>query len=367
MQINQMLMTTMLLFYSNSSYSSQGSETEEASNLESNQLGGVYTIQPAESGSELYVDAYEDSKDYRLVLRGEQKNDSQKWIFTYKGEFGNGDAKTYTIQHFRNKRYVDAWEQKSKDYSLVTRKGVTRKEPQPDGSQEWVLFPIGDNEYLIMQKKTARFVDAYTNTKDNRLVTRDYQDDGSQEWLINIDTDDLEFQSMEYLTNELQPPPAEPYLLEAHIFGNDTSITQSEEFKTERNIKKISFWEHTLGLSVTVGMEFTAGVPTVSQTGGSIEVSASTELMWGNELEEEQKFSATRTLTVPPRSAVKASFYSAKTTLDVPYIMYFKSKATDAVHESYGVWHGTDYANTRYQMEQVPEGLDHPECKTPFL
>merc|ERR1712060_379452 len=80
-------------------------------------LSGTYTVVQGENNR--YLDAWlTDSKDYSVVTRGEQNDDTQKWIFT---RVGAAIDQTYTIQQKENNRYLDAWLTDSKDYSVVTR------------------------------------------------------------------------------------------------------------------------------------------------------------------------------------------------------------------------------------------------------
>lgn len=130
---------------------------------------GTYTIQQKSTGR--YVDAYETVKDYALVTRSWQNDGSQHWILT---PLGNN---TYSIQQKKTSRYVDAYEN-SNNYGLVTRP------VQNNSSQQWVLTPLGNNTYTIQQKKTGRYVDAYENSDDYALVTRPWQNNSSQQWII---------------------------------------------------------------------------------------------------------------------------------------------------------------------------------------
>ena len=88
----------------------------------------------------------------------------------------------YTIQQKVNRRYVDAWiKGGSKDYRLVTRNW------QNDATQQWRIMPVeGDPDtYTIQQKINMRYVDAHENGKhDYGLVTRRAQSNDTQKWII---------------------------------------------------------------------------------------------------------------------------------------------------------------------------------------
>lgn len=137
--------------------------------------GGTYTIRQRSNGR--YVDAHVTSdRDYLLVTRTRQDNDTQRWIITPLG--GN----VYTIQQKSNGRYVDAHVTSGRDYELVTRKR------QDNDTQRWILQRIGRHTYTIQQKSNGRYVDAHQHAGRNyALVTRTRQDNDTQRWVIRLD------------------------------------------------------------------------------------------------------------------------------------------------------------------------------------
>merc|ERR1711953_912559 len=77
-------------------------------------LSGTYTVMQVET--DRYLDAHLNAgNDYSVVTRGEQSDDTQKWIFTRVGD------KIYTIQQKKNNRYLDAHLDNGNEYSVVTR------------------------------------------------------------------------------------------------------------------------------------------------------------------------------------------------------------------------------------------------------
>ena len=135
-------------------------------------LSGVYTIQQA--SNERFIDAHEiESKDFSLVTRPFQRNDTQKWFVKHITD------NMYTIQQKSNNRFVDAHEILSKDFKVVTRT------QQNNDTQKWIIKNIDDNIYTIQQKSSGRFWEAYENQdKDFRVVTRKQQNINAQNWII---------------------------------------------------------------------------------------------------------------------------------------------------------------------------------------
>ncbi len=135
-------------------------------------VSGLYTIQQKSSGR--FMDAHEiEGKDFSLVTRPAQTDDTQRWTITDMGD------RTCTIQQKSNGRFVDAHEIAEKDFAMVTRPA------QNNDTQRWVLTALGDETYTIRQKSNGRFADAYeTAGKDYVVVTRPDQNDDTQRWVI---------------------------------------------------------------------------------------------------------------------------------------------------------------------------------------
>ena len=137
---------------------------------------GLYTIQQQSNGR--FVDAHEYSgKDFGLVTRLAQNNDTQKWVLVRVG--GPYTGGLYTIQQKSNGRFVDAYQSSGHDFALVTRNANN------NDSQRWIVTPLGNNMFTIQQKSSGRFMDAHEiEEKDFALVTRPAQNNDTQRWLI---------------------------------------------------------------------------------------------------------------------------------------------------------------------------------------
>ncbi|MGH9222650.1 MAG: RICIN domain-containing protein [Acidimicrobiales bacterium] len=137
-------------------------------------VGAVYTIRQASSGR--FVDAHEIAdKDFAIVTRPDQGNDTQRWVAL--PLFGH--LSTYTLQQLSSRRFMDAHESAAKDFAVVTRP------PQANDTQRWVLAPGEDGAFTVVQLSSARFVDAHEITeKDFAVVTRPSQANDTQRWLF---------------------------------------------------------------------------------------------------------------------------------------------------------------------------------------
>lgn len=72
----------------------------------------------------------------------------------------------------------------AEDYRVVTR------DFQDNNTQRWVVTPIDDGSFTIRQRSTGQFVDAHEyDGMDFGLVTRPYQDNDTQRWLFDREND----------------------------------------------------------------------------------------------------------------------------------------------------------------------------------
>lgn len=134
-------------------------------------VGGVFTIQQQSNGR--FMDAHEyDAKDFAVVTRPAQNNETQRWMLTHVGG-------PFTIQQQSNDRFLDAYEQAGKDFALVTRQA------KGTAAQQWVLTSVGPNLFTVQQRSNGRFMDAHEiEGKDFALVTRPAQNNATQQWTL---------------------------------------------------------------------------------------------------------------------------------------------------------------------------------------
>lgn len=142
---------------------------------QSTPLSGSYTIQQA--SSKRYVDAHEEaSNDYNVVTRKRQKNDSQAWVFESAGR------NRYRIKQKNTARYLDAHENPQNDFQLVTRPR------QSNDTQIWQVVKdtqMGQWQFTVQQMSNNRSVDAHEHQgNDYGVVTRNRQNNSTQRWII---------------------------------------------------------------------------------------------------------------------------------------------------------------------------------------
>jgi hypothetical protein len=93
---------------------------------------GTWEIRQKSNGR--YLDAHEiSSKDYAVVTRPVQNNDTQRWLLD---RFQSATGTFYRIRQKSSGRYLDAHEISSKDYAVVTRPF------QSNDTQRWTRTPV---------------------------------------------------------------------------------------------------------------------------------------------------------------------------------------------------------------------------------
>lgn len=137
------------------------------------QVGTVFVIRQKSSGR--FLDAHEGSDDdFRIVTRTAESNATQKWVSMPDA------AGSVTLRQLSNRRFMDAHEIEEKDFALVTR-------PRQDNdTQRWTLVPAGPNTFTIRQRSNGRFIDAHEiASKDFLVVTRPAQNNDTQRWILS--------------------------------------------------------------------------------------------------------------------------------------------------------------------------------------
>jgi hypothetical protein len=142
------------------------------------QVDIVVTMQHQSSGR--FLDAWDDgSHDWFVVTRPAQNNSSQEWLIRW-DDSGTGAA---TIQQVSTGRYLDAHEIESLDFHLLTR-----PEQPGDATQNWQVHSIGGGYYSIIQSSNGRFMDAHEIAeRDYGVVSRPGgQTDKTQNWKVTF-------------------------------------------------------------------------------------------------------------------------------------------------------------------------------------
>jgi hypothetical protein len=118
-----------------------------------------------------YMDAYENGQDYQAVTRSWQENTSQQWNIEAVG-------RVYTIRQVSTGRFIHAYDSSGTEFGLATR---PREDSDP---QYWVALPADNGSLSLQQLGDRRFMDAFENSNDHQLITRERQNNDTQRWVF---------------------------------------------------------------------------------------------------------------------------------------------------------------------------------------
>jgi len=113
-----------------------------------------------------------------------------------------------------------------------------------------------------------------------------------------------------------------------------TSVTFTEQEDNEYS------FEHTSGFSLTIGTEFSVGVPGVAEGKISMSATHTEEFKWGNTTKKGKGTAHTIQVQAQPKSTVVVTATINQTRINVPYTMTLKSRSTGHKISNRGIFHG---------------------------
>jgi hypothetical protein len=180
-------------------------------------------------------------------------------------------------------------------------------------------------------------------------VTRAGQNDDTQKWIITLVPEDMTFKGIEYDLDEAEISNPEAVVIATQRLENTTPLEQTMSFAVNETIEEESHFERTVGFEVQVGTELKVGVPYLTAS-TSISISTSVEWTSGKSIVRSHSYTATFPLKVEPYGVYRASAVVRKSTLTVPYVMFFESNETGAIRVSRGTWSGVSTWGLDYQV-----------------
>ncbi|KAK0220420.1 hemolytic lectin LSLb [Armillaria fumosa] len=155
--------------------------------------------------------------------------------------------------------------------------------------------------------------------------------------------EDMVFRRVEYDVASGKISNVTSHVLADHTLRNDSCHEQAVTFGFSENITHTSTFEYMTGCTITVGTEFSAGIPFVSNGKINIEASQNNEWKFGIQ----NTFSKTYTAQFPGLKAgshetVRAMSSVKLGMLEVPYTMYLvlKGNSEGAEMVTSGLWRG---------------------------
>lgn len=113
---------------------------------------------------------------------------------------------------------------------------------------------------------------------------------------------------------------------------------QTKTLSVSRSTTSSKSWEHAAGVSVTVGTEFSAGVPLLAEGSVSVDVTSSYEHTWGTEETETKEWTVEDECTASAGTRVTCEFFVTKKQVNVPFTIVWSTGQTTR-----GIYKGVDF------------------------
>ncbi|KAL5249101.1 hypothetical protein ACHWQZ_G018063 [Mnemiopsis leidyi] len=139
---------------------------------------------------------------------------------------------------------------------------------------------------------------------------------------------------------------------EQHIDNTVGTTSQSTSFVVEETVTETSYFAHSADASVTVGTQFSAGVPYMADGEISIDVTASYGYSWGEEKSVQKKMAATYNCVAPAGKAVNCRALLHKARIEVPYTQVWKHKWKECSQEVSGSFKEVSAVNLQLDITE---------------
>ena len=140
---------------------------------------------------------------------------------------------------------------------------------------------------------------------------------------------------------------------EQHIDNKQGTVDQSTSFMVEETVTETSYFSHAAAVSISIGTQFSVGVPYVADGEISMDVSSSYEYSWGRERSVENKMAATYNCVAPAGKEVNCRALLYKTKIEVPYTQVWKQKWRECRQEVSGVFEEVAAVKLRLDITEV--------------
>ncbi|KAH7885611.1 hemolytic lectin [Phlebopus sp. FC_14] len=235
-------------------------------------------------------------------------------------------------------------------------------------SQPYVGVVSGDGQYsdnwFEIKPGTGQYVQQFQLiTPSNNLVL--YSRTNAAPYIGNVYTydfypdqyfsfvwEDMQVDKVEYDLKLGQIVSSTPLIIANQTLTNNSSHEQEMTFVLNETVTHTSTFEYSLGLTITVGTTFKAGVPIVAEAEFSLDFSVSNQFTWGQTTEFSESYTAKFPVKAGPGKTVRAVSTVNKGELKVPYTIILSSKRTGVKTETKGIWHGVSSWDLRHTISE---------------
>ncbi|KAF9648929.1 hypothetical protein BDM02DRAFT_2012525 [Thelephora ganbajun] len=162
--------------------------------------------------------------------------------------------------------------------------------------------------------------------------------------------EDMKVDKIEYNLDAGKIISSTPIALAEQVLTNNSDSEQEMSFSVNKGVTNSSTFEYSTGFTVTVGMEFSVGVPFIAEGKMKVEASTTNTWTWGKTTEYTTQYTANFPVKAGPHKSVRASSVVNQGTLDVPYIIFMSSKSAGVKVETKGTWRGVSSWDLRHTI-----------------
>jgi len=162
---------------------------------------------------------------------------------------------------------------------------------------------------------------------------------------FTFETEPLEFVRIVYDEDHPEIITAGIKLFPPQKATNHDSIETTQRLAISEETEQQSTFTAELGISITASVEFSCGVPLVSDGKVGISTTVSTSFAWGTTNISRQKWEAEVTLKCAPHSSTQCTASLLETRLRMPFVAHWKTKKSGVAVQTKGMYEGQSCAS----------------------
>ncbi|XP_064092233.1 uncharacterized protein LOC135205469 [Macrobrachium nipponense] len=188
------------------------------------------------------------------------------------------------------------------------------------------------------------------------FLSKDCDCERASDWSKGL----YDIEKVEYNTDNVSIHYIQPNILANKDIPNYTGTLQSISFTFGEKLAKTSTYSHSSGIYIEAGIKFVAGIPSIIDATGSVNILSNYSHTWGKNESIETMFQGQFTCNGKPNTFTRCAVTIRNAKVDVPYVMQLKHKVIpNCVCKSFGVWSGTQAYNAQLITKEVGNCLNN--------
>eukprot|EP01084_Bolivina_argentea_P169935 294523_1 len=154
--------------------------------------------------------------------------------------------------------------------------------------------------------------------------------------------ENVEILSIDYLVDDAHVEQSVPVALASIICDNrhGSIVAGGVDLVYSEDVSITTFWTNSVGVSISVGMEFEAGVPEVASGKVTTEVTVSEQYTWGEEKQHVQHFGPTFKVPCAQGERILGTAIVIQGEISVPFIMKLRDIQSGKIFNAFGEFNG---------------------------